>query len=255
MTWHTETLDTEDKVFGRLAKLRGDKWYCRGHPQFYGGLIPSIDRDKMKGMSRLEKVNLERRSIDIFRASARFLSHPGEMMALTDDIIALAVLRHHGVRTRLLDWSRSPYVAAYFAARHHDEQDGEIWSFDEAEYMKKGVTQWRNPHEGNWRPEFDKAAFNVDDVADFFVCVSYAIGFGRQNAQDGLYSVTSKLDCDHANRIEGLLGDPSLHIRYIIPKTLKPILRCRLRQHHGVWDGSLFPDSAGAAKTAGAIFP
>jgi hypothetical protein len=254
MTWNTETLDTEDTIFDRLAKLRGDKWYCRGHSQFYGGLMPSIDRDKMTGRSRLEKINLERRSIDIFRASARFFSHPGEMMALTDDIIALAVLRHHGVRTRLLDWSRSPYVAAYFAA-HRDDQDGEIWSFDEAEYMKKGVTQWCSPHDSNWRPEFDKAAFNVNDIADFFVCITYPMGFGRQNAQDGLYSVTSKLDCDHANRIERLLDDPSLHIRYIIPKTLKPNLRDRLRQHHGIWDGSLYPDSAGAAKTAGAVFP
>ncbi len=255
MTWNTETLDTEEKVFGRLAKLRGDKWYCRGHSQFYGGLIPSIDRDKMTGISRFEKINLERRSIDTFRASARFFSHPGEMMALTDDIIALAVLRHHGVRTRLLDWSRSPYVAAYFAACQRDDQDGDIWSFDEAEYMKKGAAQWCNPHEGNWRPEFDRAAFNVDDVADFFVCITYPMGFGRQNAQDGLYSVTSKLDCDHAHLIERLLGDPSSHTRYIIPKTLKPILRDRLLQHHGIWDGSLYPNSAGAAKTAGAVFP
>jgi len=252
MTWNTQVLTTEDEVFNCLAELRGNMWYCRGQSRSYGCLIPSIDRDKMSGISRLEKINLERRSIDIFRSSARFFSHPGEIAALTDDFVALAVLRHHGVLTRLLDWSRLPFVAAYFAVCHNDTDDGELWTFDEAEYMKRGITQWNNSD--NWAHEFRKAAFNVTDVSDFIVCVTYPLGFGRQNAQDGLYSMTAKFDSDHSDRIERLLCNPSLHTRYIIPKSLKPILRDRLRQHHGIWDGSLYPDSAGAAKTAGAVF-
>ncbi|EGO93556.1 FRG domain-containing protein [Acidiphilium sp. PM] len=253
MTWKTHTLATEGEVFELLMRWRGDKWYSRGQSKCYNCLIPSIDRDAMNGKSRPEKINLERRSIDIFRASARFFSHPGEIIALTDDLIALAILRHHGVRTRLLDWSRSPFVAAYFAVCCDDDEDGEIWGFDESEYMKKGVSQWSNPAE--WKYEFEKAAFYPGKGLDFFVCMTYPTGFGRQNAQDGLYSLTSIFDRDHAERIEQLLNKPESHARYLIPKTLKATIRDRLRLEHGIWDVSLYPDSAGAAKTAGAVFP
>jgi hypothetical protein len=260
MNWNTETLDTVPKVFDRLKNPPTGTWYWRGQSRDYGGLTPSIDRCKLKGVPRDKKISLEASSIKTFRDSAGssialnlgFFSHPGEITALTIDLVTLAVLRHHDVPTRLLDWSRSPLVAAYFAARHNPDKDGEIWSFDEARYEEKAIKQWRDP--AKWFDQFSQAAFNVDDVEDFFVCVTYLAGFGRQNAQHGLYSVTSKFDCDHADRIESLLADRSFHIRYVIPKALKPKLCDRLRHEYKIWDGSLYPDVAGAAKAAREVF-
>jgi hypothetical protein len=58
-----------------------------------------------------------------------------------------------------------------------------------------------------------------------------------------------------APTLQNLLKDASKHYRYIIPSSLKAPLRETLREKYGVWRGSLFPDSAGAAETAASAFP
>jgi len=61
---------------------------------------------------------------------------------------------------------------------------------------------------------------------------------------------------DHADAISTLLGKSFSvrYSRYIIAASLKPQLQKTLREKHGIWRGSLFPDSAGAAETARDVF-
>ena len=261
-TWNTTILDSESKVLNVLTELRGKRWLCRGQSKRYGGLVPSIDRMPRENLSRLQKLMLERRSIDLFRSTARFFAGQGEQKALTDDIIALMVLRHYGVPTRLLDWSISPWVAAYFAARHHDNEDGELWSFDERLYEQEGAKQWKKWPETmsdgsgdglQFRAEL--TAFTIEEPHDWFICSFYREGFPRQKAQDGAYTMTARFGRDHADSIAKLLGESSHYHLYVVPARLKPILLRHLRENHGIWRGSLFPDSAGAAETAGTVFP
>jgi hypothetical protein len=42
----------------------------------------------------------------------------------------LALLQHHGGPTRMLDWSRSPYVALYFAMRRNPASDATLWAIN-----------------------------------------------------------------------------------------------------------------------------
>ncbi len=101
-------------------------------------------RDELQQLARIKKLALERRSINIFKSTARYFADPGEQGALVDDIVALMVLRHYHVPSRLLDWSLSPWVAAYFAVSNHDDKDGEIWAFDHDLYAKNGLNSGRN---------------------------------------------------------------------------------------------------------------
>ena len=44
----------------------------------------------------------------------------------------VALAQHYGLPTRTIDWSYSPYVAAYFATRGRPDVDGVIWAVDYA---------------------------------------------------------------------------------------------------------------------------
>lgn len=260
--WNWTVLNSEEAAVELLTELRSKQWLCRGQSERYPSLVPSIDRGSLAKLPRTEKLTLERRSIGLFRDTARFFAHPGEKGALADDIVALMVLRHYGVPTRLLDWSMSPHVAAYFSVCDGDTKNGEIWTFDYPEYVQKGKQQWKRwpktTSDGSGDDDkFDAklTAFTVEEPDDWFICGFYCPGFPRQNAQYGAYTLTARFDRDHAEAIANLLKDRSQFHLYVISAPLKPKLRRLLRESHGIWQGSLFPDSAGAAKTAGIVFP
>jgi len=71
--------------------------------------------------------DLESRNLGAFKRSAhQYLSH----LPKDDDLVSwLAIMQHYGAPTRLLDWTKSPYVAAYFAAEEAQEPFA-IWAID-----------------------------------------------------------------------------------------------------------------------------
>jgi hypothetical protein len=48
-----------------------------------------------------------------------------------------ALAQHYGLPTRTMDWSYSPYVAAYFATRGRPDVDGVIWAVDYAKVHER----------------------------------------------------------------------------------------------------------------------
>jgi hypothetical protein len=86
---------------GRVDHL----WY-RGQGNVEWRLLPSIQRTQAS-------VDQERGLVNDFYVRA---SHVIESAAPRDDYATwLAKAQHYGVPTRLLDWSSSPLVAAFFA--------------------------------------------------------------------------------------------------------------------------------------------
>jgi hypothetical protein len=261
MAWPNERLDSVTRVFDVLEDLEQRRWICRGHARNHP-LFPSIERAGRDTKRRQEKLIVERKSIDLFRSAVRFFSHPGEQAAMHTDLVALMILRHYGVPTRLLDWTSDPFVAALFAVNAYDGRDGEIWTFEHDAYATNGAAKWRQFPETTTdgsgdADKFDmtlRLAFSDAEPNDWIVCAIYPGGFHRQNAQKGLYSVTARFNRDHSAMLESLIADNSKIRRYIVSGSIKSDLRNELISSKQLWIGSMYPDVAGAARLAEDLF-
>lgn len=115
--------DTKVNSFEELAGLvqkfrKHGNWIFRGVSQSTHQLIPKIGRpDSRKGKGAGQNLpydrTAERTMIRHFiRSAAPYVKH-----APATQLEWLALAQHHGMSTRLLDWSTSLLVAAYFAVR------------------------------------------------------------------------------------------------------------------------------------------
>jgi hypothetical protein len=93
---------------------RLDQWAFRGQPRADLPLLSSLSRRLMRfsGNQQLWPL-LERRTLRIFRRKAHV--HVTDPNLLQNDLRCLAMMQHHGGATRLLDFTKSPFVAAFFA--------------------------------------------------------------------------------------------------------------------------------------------
>ena len=76
-------------------------------------------------LAHINLATIERRLVDTFRNYSQE-HHP----ELNTDWEVLSLARHYQLNTRLVDWTLSPYVALFFAAEKHPDEDGVIWCVD-----------------------------------------------------------------------------------------------------------------------------
>ncbi len=98
-----------------LNELRSSTLF-RGHRECGWDLLPMIDRVDHGGLTRDDHEHLMVEEFDKRSRSVRDLpfSNAWELHA---------VARHHGVPTRLLDWSENPLTALFFAALGQSQGD------------------------------------------------------------------------------------------------------------------------------------
>ena len=86
-------------------------------------LIPKIGR-RRKGGQQLS-TSSEKYVLKLFKQR----TIPHLIRGPADEWEWLSLAQHHGLPTRLLDWTRNPLVALYFAVVESHEGDGAVYAY------------------------------------------------------------------------------------------------------------------------------
>jgi len=216
----TQLFDFEDFNL-KFNKFNPDtRYFFRGVKDEAFELIPSIGRIKSNDFSYFN----EQVVFKIFKNQALpFLSHRP-----VNDWEWLAVAQHHGLPTRLLDWTSNPLVALYFATEHSesDDKDGNF-----AIYMlikKEGII------------------YDIPDISPFdteqVMLISIPHVTSRIKNQFGFFTTQKDVSIPLEKQL------PKNRVRKIIfSNHLKKEFRRKLNAF-GINASTIFPDIDGIAK-------
>lgn len=151
-------------------------------------------------------------------------------------------MQHHGVPTRLLDWTESALIALYFAVENHDDEDGALWILLPTELNKNAKIY---SEESFYIPSFedlilknyDPEVFNQDKISQLYPIAAIAARNNpRMQAQLGVFTISHR----DKTPIEEI-GNKQHIWKYTIPKNKKSELKKEL-EILGITKFQLFPE-------------
>jgi FRG domain-containing protein len=215
-SWENSMARTEIKSFEHLHSLIEAK-YATSKATIYRGvkdssykLIPRV------GRVANYKLGLEKDILALFRIhGVPFLEHRTD-----DEWEWLAIAQHHGLPTRLLDWTYNPLAAMYFAVEEPWESDSAIYAMPAPLIIDTTKT---------------KSPLRRGSGIDIFMPPHIT---RRIAAQSGLFTIHWK-PTEPINRrtIDKL----------VIPNSLRESFKTTLCRY-GIHRGTLFPDLDGQAR-------
>ncbi|GGZ81660.1 hypothetical protein GCM10011274_44260 [Paraglaciecola chathamensis] len=203
--------------------------FYRGHADSSWELIPSIGRIKNPQYCNNIEFGSWRETEEYLIEEFQKQSIPFMDWEPKNNFDWLVQAQHHGLPTRLLDWTTNPLKALFFAVENHalNDIDGVVFGCD-ASYWS--VTE------------------NVKDSDDFSFFHSGHLN-PRIIAQEGCFSLSPISDLDFNSFTP--IGDNSPKIsrmeKIIIPKESKPIFRTELNRL-GINHSSIYPGLDGITK-------
>lgn len=124
------------KDFKEIALNSKLEWIYRGQSNSRWNLSTTLERSKIQ----INFDDFEKELLYEFRKGAKFYLNQTEIP--TSSIEWIAMLQHYGAPTRLLDFTKSPYIAAYFAFEELNQNSNEvaIWRLIKANSLYVGCT-------------------------------------------------------------------------------------------------------------------
>jgi hypothetical protein len=131
-SWNSFKAEFTEVLFGDNRYQR-DRFLFRGHSDKDWHLEPTFDR-RFQNADVVARLDISTDLIEQFKRALQVTDHDDpDLFEDTHRLLALG--QHYGLPTRLLDWTESPYVAAFFAFNSaelfgiHDQQVA-IWALD-----------------------------------------------------------------------------------------------------------------------------
>jgi len=211
----TETLTSLQDLLTVVQEYARATVVYRGVTSSAHELIPKVGR-RRKGERVLQPKD-ERHIFNLFKQRA--IAHLDRIPANNWEWLAIA--QHHGLPTRLLDWTRNPLVAAYFAVVEKHDSDSAIYGYRSNVYLS--ITKHPDP-------------FEVDRV---FRVVPNHVTL-RITAQSGLFTI-------HPVPTEPLSADGDKLCKFVIPAASRRGIKQTLDKL-GINSASLFPGLDGIAR-------
>jgi hypothetical protein len=197
-----------------LSRYPKPDWIFRGHSEASWRLLPKIGRPPF---SRIEEEDIftawKRRAVEFVEPIPR------------DDWDWLTIAQHHGLATRLLDWSFNPLAAAFFAVHEEVDSPAHIYALN---YGASIVDQSQEPDPLKY---IGVGIFRPSAVAR------------RISHQGGVFTVHGPPSIP----LQKALADDQKIERVIIEKSYRGELLREL-DHYGVNRVSLFPDLDGLSE-------
>lgn len=217
-----------DREIGSIADLidalRAD--LTEPTPVWFRGQADSAWR-LQPSLSRSGGIQVERTLIKRFRQNA--LPHVGLMP--TDEWEWLFLMQHHGLPTRLLDWTESALVGLYFAVWEENvDVDGALWAIEPIELNQ--IQNWEKSH------VTDIPGLGIDSELDLYLSSEVAKQSGlvlptlavlavrnsaRIQMQQGVFTIFHK----KLEPLDAIAGG-SFAWRYIVPAAAKARIRTEL---------------------------
>ena len=231
----------ESLVVLATAAAQAETWF-RGHGDAAWHLRPKTHRPEFAG------------AMNEHMMMQQFRSQAGPVMAkppsMGDHLDWLGVMQHYGLPTRMLDWTRSPLVAAFFGVweKKHDAKDGCIWFI--VPTAMNAALGGNRVRPGRGDPLLDQVCANAfympakrQQAEPSCVAINSIHTDSRQMLQQGEFTVH-----DDPRALEDFDNAGEFCARYLIPSESKKRLRLELRAL-GANRHSLFPDLSSIAES------
>lgn len=224
-------IKTWEKFKVEVGRLEPDRFIFRGQP-VVNRLRSSFHRTNRRDLNRFSNT-------DIPMLHGMVSSKTRHYFDLRDNIQNASfwnLLQHHGYPTPLLDWSHSPYVAAYFAFRNNPSVGAEpkrirIFKFDRVA----------------WQSDFLGLSSIVNVMPHFSILAPISLENPRALPQQAICSITTVDDVESYLDMCGKLRNKTYLSVYELPYTERSAVLTDLRLM-GVAAGSLFPGIDGACE-------